>query len=99
MENLNTHSIQPKEKKRYGRYLLFLFKILSAGGVSFFFSLLGHVLIGYSWFSFMFVFLTVWFAFFTLVGKLQLLGVLAVDVLFILIILLLRMYITMAWNG
>ena len=75
---------------------LFLFKLLSAIIVGFFASLIGQALMEYNYFSFMFIFLTVWFAFFTLIKKLGFLGVLFIDLLFILIIVLIRFYIIMA---
>ena len=81
------------------KYLLILFKILSALFVGVFISLIGQALMNYGYFSFMFLFLTVFFAFFSLVKKLEILGVLLVDLLFILMIVLIKVYIMMADKG
>ena len=76
--------------------ILIIVKILSAGFVAGLISFVCQVLIGYGYFSFMFIFLTVFIAFFTLIKKLQIFGVLFVDMLFILFILGLRIYILLA---
>ena len=75
---------------------LIFIKILSAFFVAGLISFIFQILIGYGYFSFMFVFLTVFSAFFTLIKKLQIFGVLCVDMLFILFILGLRIYILIA---
>ncbi len=75
---------------------LIIIKILSAGFVAGLISFVCQVLIGYGYFSFMFIFLTVFTAFFTLIKKLHIFGVLCVDMLFILFILGLRVYILIA---
>ena len=75
---------------------LIIIKILSAGFVAGLISFVCQVLIDYGYFSFMFIFLTVFTTFFTLIKKLQIFGVLCVDMLFILFILGLRVYILVA---
>lgn len=82
-----------------GRYALFLFKLLSALFIGIFFSVIGQALIEYRYFAFFFIFLTVSFAFFTMVKKLGFLGVLLVDLLFILMIVLMKVYIIIADSG
>ncbi len=81
------------------RFSLILFKLISSVLVGFFFSILGKVLIGYSHFSFMFIFLTVFFAFFNLIARLQFLGIFLVDILFIVIIGMAHLYIMTAYNS
>ncbi|MDE0118383.1 MAG: hypothetical protein OXM55_00045 [Bdellovibrionales bacterium] len=81
------------------KYFLILFKVFSALFVGILISLIGQALMNYGYFSFMFLFLSVFFAFFTLVKKLKILGVLLVDLLFILILVLMKVYIVMADKG
>ena len=81
------------------KYFLWVFKAASALGVGVFFALLGRAFIGYSHFSFMFVFLTVFFAFLNLIGKLKWVGVFLVDGLFVLLIILVQMYVAASYNG
>ena len=81
------------------QYTLFPFKLFSAIVIGVIISLIGQALISYSYFSFMFIFLTVFFAFFTLVKKMGFLGVLLVDLLFVLMIVLLKVYIMVADSG
>lgn len=78
------------------KYILLLFKTLSAIITGVFMSLIGQAIINYSYFSFMFVFLTAFFAFFTLVKRMGFLSVLLIDLSFILITMLLKVYILMA---
>ncbi len=78
---------------------LFVFKILSGFGLGVFLSVLGQALIGYRYFSFMFVFLTVFFAFFILTRNLQWVGVLMIDLVFLLLVVLMRLYVVMADKG
>ena len=80
----------------YKTILLFIFKLLSAGFTALLLAFIGQVLISYSYFSFMFVFLSVFFAFLRLVTRLRFIGVLCVDLLFILALLALRIYVFMA---
>ena len=80
----------------YKIIVLFVIKVLSACFVAGLISFICQILIGYGYFSFMFIFLTVFSAFFTLIKKLQIFGVLFVDLLFILFILGLRIYILVA---
>ena len=91
-----------KSKKKISwikKSILLLFKLLSAIIAGFFISLIGQALMKYSYFSFMFIFLTGCFAFFTLIKKLRFLGVLFIDLLFVLIIVLIRLYIIIADGG
>ena len=91
-----------REKKSFsgsGKYLLVLFKLFSAVFVGILISLIGQALMNYGYFSFMFLFLTVFFAFFTMVKKLKFLGVLMVNLLFILMIVLIKVYIVIADSG
>ena len=74
-------------------------KILSACFIAVLISFIGQVLIGYGYFSFMFIFLTVFSIFFTLTKKLRILGVLLVNLLFIMMLLALRIYILIADKG
>ena len=53
----------------------------------------------YRYFAFFFIFLTVSVAFFTLVRKIGFLGVLLVDLLFILMIILMKIYVVIADKG
>ena len=92
-------SKEKKSSSRVGKYLLMLFKLLSAVFVGILISLIGQALMNYGYFSFMFLFLTGFFAFFTMVKKLGVLGVLLVDLLFILMIILIKVYIVIADNG
>ncbi len=82
-----------------GRYALFLFKLFSALCVGILFSVIGQALIHYRYFAFFFIFLTVSFAFFTMVKRLGFLGVLLVDLLFILMVVLMKVYIIIADSG
>ena len=84
---------------RLNDWLLFLFKLLSAIMVGLMISLIGQALLKYSYFSFMFIFLTGFLAFFPMVKKLEFPGVLCVDMLFIFIILLVKVYIVFADKG
>lgn len=81
------------------QWAAFLFKLLSAVFIGLLLSVIGQALINYSYFSFVFVFLTVSFAFFSLVKKMGFLGVLLVDAVFVLIILLIKVYIVIANSG
>ena len=81
------------------KILVFLFKCLSAAGIGLFLAILGQVLIDYRYFSFMFILLTAFFAFFTLTKKMQFLGVLVIDLIFTLIVLLIWAYIYIADKG
>ena len=90
--------LQPK-KLLIKKYITFLFKLFSAVLTGIFLSIIGQSLMDYSYFSFMFIFLTVSFAFFTLVKKMGFLSVLLVDVFFILIIFLMKAYILIADSG
>ena len=80
-------------------YALLLFKILSACFTGVLIALIGQALLDYRYFSFMFIFLTVGFAFFSLVKKFGVLGVILVDLLFILLLVLIKVYIAIASNG
>ena len=82
-----------------GKYTLVFFKLFSALFTGILFSIIGQALVNYSYFSFFFIFLTVSFAFFTMVKKLEFLGVLLVNLLFILIIVLMKVYVVIADNG
>ena len=82
-----------------GKYALILFKLFSAVFIGLLFSIIGQALINYRYFAFFFLFLTVSFAFFTMVKKLGFLGVLLVDLLFILMIVLMKVYIIIADSG
>lgn len=81
------------------RYVLVLFKLFSALFIGLLFSVIGQALIHYRYFSFFFIFLTVSFAFFVMVKKMGFLGVLLVNLLFILMIVLMKVYIVIADNG
>ena len=86
----------PKQKRKlsiFNKYSLFLFKLFSGIALGIFISLIGQAILKYSYFSFMFIFLTVFAGFFKVVRKVNFLGVLLVDLIFILMIVLLRFYI------
>ena len=78
---------------------VFLFKMVSAVGVGLFLAILGQILIDYRYFSFMFILLSGFFAFFSLTKKLKFVGTLVIDLVFVLIILLGRLYIHIADKG
>ena len=80
-------------------YALLFFKLLSAGFIGLLIALIGQALLDYRYFSFMFIFLTVGFAFFSLVKKFGVLGVVLVDLLFILLLVLIKVYIVIADGG
>ena len=82
-----------------GKYALVLLKLFSALFIGLLFSVIGQAFIHYRYFAFCFIFLTVSFAFFTMVKKLGFLGVLLVDLLFILMIVLMKVYIIIADSG
>ena len=90
--------LQPK-KLLIKKYITFLFKLFSAVFTGVLLSIIGQSLMGYGYFSFMFIFLTVSFAYFALVKKMGFLSVLLVDVFFILIIVLMKVYILIADSG
>ncbi len=86
-----------KKKRSFGwKYSLILLKLLSAVFVGLLIALIFQAFMNYRYFSFMFLFLTVCWAFFVLVKKLGFLGVLLVDLLFILMIVLMKVYIVIA---
>ena len=92
--------LKPGKKASFiKKYITFLFKLFSTVFFAFLLSLIGQALLNYSYFSFVFIFLTVSFAFFNLVKKMGFLGVLLVDVFFILIIVLAKVYILIADGG
>ena len=80
-------------------YALFFLKLISATLVGFALAVIGQALIGYRYFSLFFIFLTISFAFFTLVKKLGYLGILLIDVCFILLLVLAKVYIVIADSG
>ncbi len=88
-----------KRKFMARRLVLLLFKLFSAMAVGVFIALVGQALINYSYFSFMFIFLTVLLSFWTLVKKWDFLGVLLVDLFFILMIIIVRLYIVISASG
>ena len=98
MDNSLSHG---KKKRSFlkARYIVFPFKVFSALTIGLFIALFFQALLGYAYFSFMFIFLTVVFAFFTMVKKLKFLGVLLIDLLFVLMIILARLYIVLSNNG
>ncbi len=77
----------------------FIFKLLSAVCLSLFISILAQELIKYGTLSFVFIFITVFFAFFGLVKNLKFLGVLMLDLALVLLILLSKLYLTIANAG
>ena len=84
-------------QKSVGRtFTLFVFKILSAVFTGLLIAVIFQALMDYRYFSFMFLFLTVCFAFFTMVRKWGFLAVLLVDLLFILLLVLAKVYIMIA---
>jgi len=85
-----------KKQAWYMKYALFPLKVISALLVAAFISLVGKALLHYGYFSFMFLFLTVFFAFFKLVRKLSFMGILFVDWIFILMVVLVKLYIVIA---
>lgn len=90
---------QSKKMLFLKKYITFLFKLFSAVFIGVLLSIIGQALMNYRYFSFMFILLTVSFAFFTLVKKLGFLSVLLIDVFFILIIFLIKVYILIADGG
>ena len=74
-----------------------MFKIFSAVGLGIFLAILGQAFVGYGMFSFVFIFLTVFFAFLSLIRKLQFFGVLSVIILIMLLVFFGRMYIMTAY--
>ena len=83
------------------KYLLWIFKIFSAALLACFLALLGYAFVEYRLFSAIFIFLTVFFSFLSLIRKL---GILAIFLLMLLIILAVffgQMYITRSYlsNG
>ena len=88
-----------QNKSRMGRFALFCIKILSSAMVGLMIALIFQALMNYRYFSFMFLFLTVFFAFFAMVKKLDFLAVLLVDLLFILLLVLAKVYIMIADKG
>ena len=88
-----------KQKSKKKKYLILIFKLFSAIAVGVFMSLIGQALINYSYFSFMFIFLTVCLAFWALVKKMEFLAVLLVDLFFILTIFIVKVYIVISANG
>lgn len=90
-----------KKKRKvsiFNKYLLFIFKLFSGIILGLFISLIGQAIIHYGYFSFMFIFLTVFAGFFRVVRKMNFLGILLVDLIFILMIVLLRFYIIFSNN-
>lgn len=94
---MNQTSKIVKRKNWYLKYFLWIFKIFSAAGLSIFLAILGQAFIGYGIFSFIFIFLTVFFAFLSLVRKLQFFGVLLVIILIVLLVFFSRMYVIAAY--
>ena len=88
-----------KQKSKKSKYFILIFKLFSAIAVGVFISLIGQALINYSYFSFMFMFLTVSVAFWALVKKMEFLAILLVDLFFILMIFIVRVYIVISANG
>ncbi len=88
-----------ENKSRAGRLGLFCIKIFSSAVVGLMIALIFQALMNYRYFSFMFLFLTVFFAFFAMVKKLDFLAVLLVDLLFILLLVLAKVYIMIADKG
>ena len=88
-----------KQKSKIAKYLILVFKLLSAIALGLCLSMIGQALIGYSYFSFMFIFLTVCLAFWALIKKLDILAVLLVDLFFVLMIFIVRVYIVISDSG
>lgn len=78
---------------------LFFFKALGALVLGIFLAVLGQELIQYRYFSFVFIFLTVFFSYFVLTKKLRWLGVCVVDIVFVVFVLLARWYVVMSNSG
>ena len=83
-------------KSLFRKYALVIFKTVSAVFTGLLIALAGQALFSYRYFSFMFIFLTAGAGFFSLTKKLGFLGILLVDLLFVFVLILIKVYIMMA---
>ena len=90
---------KPKKRSKKRKSLLLIFKLFSALAIGIFMAMIGQALINYSYFSFMFIFLTVFLSFWTLVKKKDFLTILLVDLFFIFLLLIVRVYIVISDSG